>query len=48
MEINKTMYGKNEDIPKRILDNFYPESHIHDVAFAVLWILLADENNSVN
>jgi hypothetical protein len=49
MEVNKTMYGDNEDVPKTLLDNFYPESHISDVAFAVVWnVLVADENNSVN
>ncbi len=25
MEVNKTMYGINEDVPKRFLDNLYPE-----------------------
>jgi hypothetical protein len=49
MEVNKTMYGNNEDVPKLNLDNFYPELHIRDVAFAVVWnILVADENNSFN
>jgi hypothetical protein len=49
MEVNKTMYGNNEDVPKTNLDNFYPESHIRDVAFAVVWnALAANENNSVN
>jgi hypothetical protein len=48
MEVNKTMYGNNEDVPKNILDNLYPESDIHDVTFAVVWnFLVADENNSV-
>ncbi len=33
---------------KKKLDN-YPESHIHDVTFAVVWnVLAADENNSIN
>ncbi len=49
VEVNKTMYGNNEDVPKKLLDNFYPELHIPDVAFVVVWNLLAvDENNSVN
>ncbi len=49
MEVNKTMYGNNEDVPKKNLDNFYPESHIRNVAFAVVWnVLAADGNNSVN
>jgi len=49
MEVNKTMYGNNEDVPKRSFDNLYPESHLCDVTFAVVWnVLAADENNSVN
>ena len=49
MEVNKTMYGNNEDVPKRFFDNLYPESHLCDVTFAVVWnVLVADENNSVN
>ncbi len=49
MEVNKTMYGSNEDFPKPNLDNLYPESHIHDATFAVVWnVLAADENNNVN
>ena len=49
MEVNKTMYGNNEDVPKTFLDNLYPESHLCDVTFAVVWnVLAADENNSVN
>jgi hypothetical protein len=49
VEVNKTMYGNNEDVPKKLMDNFYPESRKHDVAFAVVWnILVADEKNSVN
>jgi hypothetical protein len=49
MEVNKTMYGNNEDVPKKIFDNLYPESHLCDVTFAVVWnVLLADVNNSVN
>jgi hypothetical protein len=27
MEVNKTMYGNNEYVPKKVLDNLYPESH---------------------
>jgi hypothetical protein len=46
MEVNKTMYGSNEDVPNFFLDNLYPESCICDVAFAVVWnVLAADENN---
>ncbi len=48
VEVNKTMYGNNEDAPKKLLDNFYSESCIREVAFAVVWNdLAADENNSV-
>jgi hypothetical protein len=36
MEVNKTMYGNNEDVPKKLLNNFYPGSRICDVAFAVV------------
>jgi hypothetical protein len=49
MEVNKSMYGKNEDVPNKFFDNLYPESDIRDVTFAVVWnILAADENRSVN
>ncbi len=49
MEVNKTMYGNNENVPKTILDNLYPESHLCDVTFAVVWnVLVAYENKSVN
>jgi hypothetical protein len=49
MEVNKTMYGNNEDVPKTFLDNLYPEPHLRDVTFAVVWnVLAADENKSVN
>ncbi len=49
MEVNKTMYGNNEDVPKTFFDNLYPELHLCDVTFAVVWnVLAADENNSVN
>jgi hypothetical protein len=49
MEVNKTMYGNNEDVPQNLIDNFYPESWVRNVAFAVVWnVLVADENNSVN
>jgi hypothetical protein len=49
MEVNKTMYGNNEDVPKRCFDNLYLESHLCDVTFAVVWnVFVADENNSVN
>ena len=43
------MYGNNEDVPKRFFDNLHPESHLCDVTFAVVWnVLAADENKSVN
>jgi hypothetical protein len=43
------MYGNNEDVPKKFLDNLNPESHLCDVTFAVVWnVLAADENKSVN
>ncbi len=49
MELNKTMYGNNEDVPKKLLDNFYLELLVRDVAFAVVWhVLAADENNGIN
>jgi hypothetical protein len=49
MEVNKTMYGNNEDVPKKILVNLYPESHLRDVTFVVVWnVPAADENKSVN
>jgi hypothetical protein len=39
------MYGKNEDVTKMFLNNLYPESHLRDVTFAVVWnALAADEN----
>jgi hypothetical protein len=42
MEIMKMFQNK-------LLDNFYPESHVRDVPFAVVWnVLAANENNSVN
>jgi hypothetical protein len=48
MEVSKTMYGSNEDVPF-FLDNTYPESHIRDVTFAVVWnVSMADENKNVN
>ncbi len=49
MEVHKTMYGNNEDVPKRFFDNLYPESDLCDVTFPVVWnILAADKNRSVN
>ncbi len=49
MEVNKTMYGINEDVPEKFFDNLYPESLLRDVTFAVVWnVLVADENKSVN
>jgi hypothetical protein len=49
MEVNKSMYEKNEDVPNKFFDNLYPDSDLRDVTFAVVWnILSADENRSVN
>ncbi len=49
MEVNKTMYGNNKDVPNKFFDNLYPESDFGDVTFAVVCnILAADENRSVN
>jgi hypothetical protein len=48
MEVNKTMYGNNEDVPKRFLDNLYPESHLHGVTFAVVWNVLAADATRVS
>jgi hypothetical protein len=49
VEVTKTMYGNNEDVPKIIMDNFNPDLRIRDVAFAVVWnVLAADDNKSVN
>jgi hypothetical protein len=49
MEVNKTMYGNNEDVPNKFFDNLCPESVLRDVTFAVVWnILVADKNRSVN
>jgi hypothetical protein len=36
VEVNKTMYGNNEDVQKNLMDNFYPELGIRDVAFAIV------------
>ncbi len=35
-EVNKTMYGNNEDVSNMFLDNLNPESHLRDVTFAVV------------
>jgi hypothetical protein len=49
MEVNKIMYGNNDDVLKEFFENLYPESYLRDVTFAVVWnVLAADENNSVN
>ncbi len=49
MEVNKTMYGNNEDVPKKLMDIFYTDLCICDVAFAVVCNVLAvDEYKSVN
>jgi hypothetical protein len=49
VEINKAMYGNNEDVPKKLMENFYPDLCIPDVAFVVVWNVLAvDEHESVN
>ncbi len=48
MEVNKSMYGKNEDVPNKFFDKFVSRIR-RDVTFAVVWnILAADENRSVN
>jgi hypothetical protein len=48
MEVNTTMYGCNEDVPEKFFDNLYPESHLRGVTFAVVWnVIAADENKSV-
>ena len=42
MEVNKTMYGNIQDVPNKLLDNFFTD-------LPVVWnVLAADENNSVN
>jgi hypothetical protein len=48
MEVNKTMYGYNEDVPKTFFDNLYPASHLCDVTFAVVWNVLVADEKSVN
>ena len=49
MEVNKTTCENNEDVSKKFFDNLHSESHLCDVTFAVVWnVLAADENNSVN
>jgi hypothetical protein len=49
IEVNKTMYGNNEDVPKTCFDNLYPKSHLCDVTFAVVWnVFVSDENKSVD
>jgi hypothetical protein len=49
VEVNKTMCGNNEYVPKKLLDNFHPEVRVCDVEFGVVWNVLAeDEKNSVN
>jgi hypothetical protein len=49
MEVNKTMYENNEDDPKMFFGILYPESHLRDITFAVVWnVLAADEIKSVN
>ena len=49
MEVNKNTYGKKEVFQISFLINLYPESDLRDVTFAVVWnILAADENRSVN
>jgi hypothetical protein len=43
------MYGNNEDVPKKFFDISFPESHLRDVTFAVVWnVVAADDNTSVN
>ncbi len=48
MEVNMTIHGNNKDVPKKVFDNLYPESHLRDVTYAVVWnVLAAGENKSV-
>jgi hypothetical protein len=43
------MCGNNEDVPQKLMDNFYPDARAHDIAFADVWnVLAADENKIVN
>jgi hypothetical protein len=43
------MYGNNDNVTKIFFDNLYPESHLRDGTFTVVWnILVADENKSDN
>jgi hypothetical protein len=35
-EVNKTMYGNNEDVPEKLMDIFYTDSCVHEGAFAVV------------
>ncbi len=49
VEVNRTKYGNNEDILKKLLDIFYTDLRVCDVVFAVVWnVLAADEKDSVN
>ncbi len=49
VQVNKTMYGNNEDVPKKLLEFFYSDSRVRDIAFAVVWnVLAADEKDSGN
>jgi hypothetical protein len=49
VEVHKNMYGNNEDVAKKLLDNFYTDSRVRDVVFAVVWNILAvDEKDSAN
>ncbi len=48
VEVNKTMYRNNEDVPQKLMSNYYSDARIHDVAFAVVWnVLTVDENKIV-
>jgi hypothetical protein len=43
------MKVNNEEVPKKLMDNFNPEPRIRDVAFAVVCNVFAkDQNKSVN
>jgi hypothetical protein len=49
VEVNKTMYENNEDVPEKLMDNFHPDLRIYVVTFAVVWnVLVVDKNESVN
>jgi hypothetical protein len=49
VEVNKTMYGNNEGVTKKLLEIFYTDLHVRDGAFVVVSnVVVADEKNNVN